>query len=131
MAKKENLTRKAKSEISRIQQAPGTTRKTAIQKMRAAAKAKPMVKARKSVKRTKTLSPISTQERCWRESLRRYPAISACRTTDQGAIHSSVRRTRPKNDLENAGSGGHTSREVPDCASFRNAEVTSAGNNRN
>ena len=45
MAKKKNRTRKDKSEIRRIQQTAGVTRKTAIRKMRAAAKAKPKIKA--------------------------------------------------------------------------------------
>src|ERR1035437_2864803 len=53
MAKKKNRTRKEKSEISRIRKTTGATRKTAIRKMRAAAKAKPKVKAEKATK-TKT-----------------------------------------------------------------------------
>ena len=54
MAKKENRTLKAKSEISPIQRTTGTTRNTAIRKMRAAANARSKVKARKASK-AKTL----------------------------------------------------------------------------
>ena len=52
MAKKKNRTRKEKSEINRIRQTTGATRKTAIQKMRAAAKAKSKVKTQKATKTT-------------------------------------------------------------------------------
>ena len=45
MAKKNNRTRKDKSEISRIQQTAGATRKTASRKMRAVPKVKDKVKA--------------------------------------------------------------------------------------
>jgi hypothetical protein len=45
MAKKNNRTRKDRSEISRIQQTAGATRKTGSRKMRAAPKVKDKVKA--------------------------------------------------------------------------------------
>ena len=48
MAKKKNRTRKEKSEINRIRQTTGATRKTAIQ----TAKAKPKVKTQKATKTT-------------------------------------------------------------------------------
>ena len=56
MAKKKHRTRKEQHAISRIQQTAGVTRKTAIRKMRAAAKAKPKVKTQKASK-TKTPAP--------------------------------------------------------------------------
>ena len=58
MANKENRTRKAKSEISRIQQTTGTIRKTAIRKMRAAVKAKPKVKTQKATKTKTPAQPL-------------------------------------------------------------------------
>jgi hypothetical protein len=57
MAKKKSWTRKEEAEISRIRQATGATRKTAIRKMRAAAKAKPKVKTQKA---TKTTTPAQS-----------------------------------------------------------------------
>ncbi len=56
MANHSNRARKYKSEISRIQQTRGTTRKTATRKMRAAIKEKLKVKDQKATK-TKTRAP--------------------------------------------------------------------------
>ena len=53
MAKKKSWTPKEEAEINRIRQTTGATRKTAIRKMRAAAKAKPKVKTQRTTK-TKT-----------------------------------------------------------------------------
>jgi hypothetical protein len=50
MAKKKSWTPKEEAEISRIRQTTGATRKTAIRKMRAAAKAKPKVTTQKATK---------------------------------------------------------------------------------
>src|ERR1035437_8496135 len=50
MAKKKPRTRKEQHAISRIQQTAGATRKTAVRKMRAAAKAKPKGKTQKATK---------------------------------------------------------------------------------
>ena len=57
MAKKKSWTPKEEVEISRIRQTTGATRKTAIRKMRAAAKAKPKVKTQKA---TKTKTPAQS-----------------------------------------------------------------------
>jgi hypothetical protein len=57
MAKKKSWTPKEEAEISRIRQTIGATRKTAIRKMRAAAKAKPKVKTQKA---TKTKTPAQS-----------------------------------------------------------------------
>src|ERR1035437_9985366 len=57
MAKKKSWTPKEEAEISRIRQTTGATRKTAIRKMRAAAKAKPKVKTPKA---TKTKTPAQS-----------------------------------------------------------------------
>ncbi len=57
MAKKKSWTPKEEAEISRIRQTTGATRKTAIRKMRAAAKAKPKVKTQKA---TKTKTPAQS-----------------------------------------------------------------------
>jgi hypothetical protein len=57
MAKKKSWTPKEETEISRIRQTTGATRKTAIRKMRAAAKAKPKVKTPKA---TKTKTPAQS-----------------------------------------------------------------------
>src|ERR1019366_7582946 len=50
MAKKKSWTPKEEAKIGRIRQTTGASRKTAIRKMRAAAKAKPKVKTQKATK---------------------------------------------------------------------------------
>ena len=57
MAKKKSWTPKEEAELTRIQQTTGATRRTAIRKMRAAAKAKPKVKTQKA---TKTTTPAQS-----------------------------------------------------------------------
>lgn len=57
MAKKKSWTPKEEAELTRIQQTTGVTRKTAIRKMRASAKAKPKVKSQKA---TKTNTPAQS-----------------------------------------------------------------------
>ena len=57
MATKKSWTPKEEAEINRIRQATGATRKTAIRKMRAAAKAKPKVKTQKATQ-TKTPTQV-------------------------------------------------------------------------
>jgi len=59
MAKKKSWTPKEEAEISRIRKTTGATRKTAIRKMRAAAKAKPKVKTQKAPKTTAQSLPKS------------------------------------------------------------------------
>jgi hypothetical protein len=61
MAKKNKRTRKDKSEISRIQQTAGATRKTASRKMRAAPKVKDEVKAQAATPAPKQ-QPMTTSE---------------------------------------------------------------------
>ena len=62
MAKKNNRTRKDKSEISRIQQTAGATRKIASRKMRAAPKVKDEVKAQAAKPAAPKQQPMTTSE---------------------------------------------------------------------
>ena len=62
MAKKNNRTRKDKSEISRIQQTTGATRKTASRKVRAAPKVKDKVKAQAAKAAAPKQQPMTKNE---------------------------------------------------------------------
>src|SRR5450759_4391616 len=109
--KKINWTPEQEAEINRIQRTSGVTRKSAIRKMRAAAKGQ-----RKGSGGQDYSQAATTTKVCRRESLRGYSALQSSRTPYQGPVHRRLRRTWANDDVGSASRCWCACGEVPSRA---------------
>ena len=118
--KKINWTPEQEAEINRVQPTTGVTRKSAIRKMRAAAKVQAKVKAQ-AVKTTPQPQPEQKSAGVNRsEGIRLFKVAGPY----QGTVHPRLRRTWAKDDMGAAGGSGCTSRAVPGRAGSEGAGVS-------
>ena len=117
MPRKKVWTAEEEAELIRIQKTTGVNRKTAVRKMRAAAKVKsrPQVNAKKKTVKTKASSqkPKTSAVASRAEGVRLYNL--AGRPT-LGTDHPYIWRTWPQNDLGRAGQGRSLREAVSSCA---------------